>query len=1266
VFPVGRRDFLKLVGLSAVAASCEVIRGDGTTSYAVSDLPIDASLAAIRKEDFVLLRFDFINFVPDGHRLVMARKRSGPGFIIVNFQSQHLFEEAFPEDSAKDDAGNHNGTTPSPPPVGSRLSGPSRLAFAIPDKIHEIPRSLSGLLDLIGKLDLNVTLNATPPGEREVTVVVKVPPPLPVPPPGHRPPWRMTRALRAQRAALAQRFFHLPPALPPKPVVTTQTFTPHAPQLPHTQETAIELPFRLLLSPNRSGAWAHADDPVSHNGRIELWHTRLGTRDQTTGGVDELTPDLRTVRAVWTRDPGFQPAAAAPTTRPDDDPARVFDVNGVNGHESLTDIDRARIVQLTSNFDRYTAPNEPVPAAANLLMLTSMGGWLDVRGDWPNTQDRLLSWEHRATFGRDHFVKKVELAVLYPFGHQALVITITERKFKAEHEHIAYLRKRMFIVIKEPQKDYTVGRDMSSAVQSDLRTMPFLSVKLTTLVSPNLDAANIGDNDANNPFVPLVGGEPFRFRMEGLDVEGNVIRFLAPVVIVPASGIDATGRAEVVFSQVQTAQKYYDTKAQTYDGLTSFDTLCPLHGQRVAYAPSAQPDDTAFETDSIAFVGALYADTTDVPPNYPQFLPVLGETNLVPEAVRHISGEHPLFRFKYHGLYHDVGFDGATNAGELVLAVAAADQTSSFTQPLVSFKNKADRSGGFLSPSFELAALSRHIGPVAGHVPGPFETPADPTAAAALGNFKPSEFFSSLSRVPASLFGVLKLSDLFADILDATGLDQAPKYFSRVVSGAFGVFTDLEALSNDLQQISFTGTSVTNAIGTVLDDIQTAVDPTSAAAAAAAARNAIAGDVATVVTALGTVQATLAAMPGLSNALRADLASRAASLAGTLSGAVADLVAQLADLNLAADLPKEIHTTMRWRGKVKSWAPDGFFKDFFVPVDPTTTDRAPTSDGTADSLLLVVDVRAKTAGGDPQVNLKCTLENFKLNLFGTNAQFLTLDFDLLEFSVELGKKPDASVSLHGITFAGPLAFIETLKNLIPLQGFSDPPNIKVDTDGLTASISAALPSVAIGIFSLENISFGAAINIPFIGLGSALTFSFNFATRENPFNLTVALLGGGGFFGIKISPQGVEMLEAALEAGARVSIDLGVASGSVSAMLGIYFRIETTESGTDEASSKKQLSLTGYFRVRGEVDVLGLITASITLSLSLTFQPDSGKVSGTASLEIEIDILFFSESVTVTCQRQFAGSNGDPSFFDVMHPKGNFRPWNDYLEAFAA
>jgi hypothetical protein len=48
---------------------------------------------------------------------------------------------------------------------------------------------------------------------------------------------------------------------------------------PLATETAIEMPYRLIISPNQYGAWAHASTPVSSQaGRTELWHTRLGSR----------------------------------------------------------------------------------------------------------------------------------------------------------------------------------------------------------------------------------------------------------------------------------------------------------------------------------------------------------------------------------------------------------------------------------------------------------------------------------------------------------------------------------------------------------------------------------------------------------------------------------------------------------------------------------------------------------------------------------------------------------------------------------------------------------------------------------------------------------------------------------------------------------------------------------------------------------------------------------------------------------------------------
>jgi hypothetical protein len=149
-------------------------------------------------------------------------------------------------------------------------------------------------------------------------------------------------------------------------------------------------------------------------------------------------------------------------------------------------------------------------------------------------------------------------------------------------------------------------------------------------------------------------------------------------------------------------------------------------------------------------------------------------------------------------------------------------------------------------------------------------------------------------------------------------------------------------------------------------------------------------------------------------------------------------------------------------------------------------------------------------------------------------------------------------------------------------------------------------------------------------------------------------LGGGGFFGLRLNPKGVVLLEASLEFGACLALDFVVASGSVSCMAGVYLRLEADKG-----------SLTGYLRIRGEVDVLGLISASIEMYMGLTYEFGSGKVIGRASITVEVEMLFFSASVEISCERKFAGSGGDPTFADAMGPYADDGPWVSYCQAFA-
>jgi hypothetical protein len=247
-----------------------------------------------------------------------------------------------------------------------------------------------------------------------------------------------------------------------------------------------------------------------------------------------------------------------------------------------------------------------------------------------------------------------------------------------------------------------------------------------------------------------------------------------------------------------------------------------------------------------------------------------------------------------------------------------------------------------------------------------------------------------------------------------------------------------------------------------------------------------------------------------------------------------------------------------------------------------------------------------------------------------------------------------------IEFLGDLSFLNTLRQFIPSDGFQDPPSLDVTADGITAGYSLPLPSIGVGVFSLENIALSAALTLPFFS-PNPVRFRFAFCSREHPFLISVSLLGGGGFFGIAVGPDGVEILEASIEVGANVSIDVVVASGNVHIMAGVYLKFDMVAHDSQ---------LTGYLRAGGSLDVLGLISASVEFYLGFTyyFGPPCS-IAGEATVTIEVHVLFFSASVSASLRREFS----DPpiSFADLIpalagDPPGTSSIWNAYCDSFAA
>jgi len=298
-------------------------------------------------------------------------------------------------------------------------------------------------------------------------------------------------------------------------------------------------------------------------------------------------------------------------------------------------------------------------------------------------------------------------------------------------------------------------------------------------------------------------------------------------------------------------------------------------------------------------------------------------------------------------------------------------------------------------------------------------------------------------------------------------------------------------------------------------------------------------------------------------------------------------------------------------------------------------------------LYLTATLTTPLDGGSPTFVIDGALEQFALHFLSS----LRINFVALRFRAVDGCKPDISAEGVDLVFEGPLTFVNTLRDILPADGFSDPPYVTVDGAGILAGYTLAVPSLGIGIFSLQNLSLAAQLSVPFVGKPASVRFAVS--ERHKPFLVSVTLFGGGGFFAMALSADGLEQIEAAIEFGGNLSLNLGVASGGVYVMAGIYFSLAGDET-----------KLTGYLRCGGYLEVLGIISISIEFYLGFTFRSKGGgggEVWGQASVKVAVKIAFFSVSVTLTVERRFAGAAGDPTFEQVVGPDD----WNTYCAAFA-
>ncbi len=1102
---------------------------------------------------------------------------SQPGYLIVTFPPQTVVEEAVfessptnppPDESSLPYNTNPPPVVPPPYPARARIGGPSKLVFRIPaGSDTRIPYTTEGILNWDG--------------------------------------------LEPSVSALAD--------VPPLPTATERHNAP-AITRPGRQDTAIELPYRLILSPNHAIAWQHARGLRTQAGVTELWHTRLASQP-SPGTIIELSrKQPAPLRAIWS--PDFNPNKFLATDPP------LFQQPDTDWGvlTAMTPSDRHEIVVNTSGFHGYVKDKtdlrdyEPLPIFAEQLILSPLGGWLKSRG----------TWDPPAPF--KPFVitlpQNPGSVVLIPIL-QNLIKDLDRqplpRGLKDTANHLAKLPEGS-AENKELAGQVEKALEAAAAVTPSLNLSGLSDVVLAKSASLSgilwpLLLGETGDllNLSEWTHIATLGRDhyvrivyeghlyPFGHRAALIKVTERKIR---DVILPDGSSTPLAYLVQHMFIVVRQPLRDY-TLPEIKSKLQNGGRALPFHNIRL----------TTLVTPDIANP----AGPSKIPGTLYSFWVRLG------------TGASAADDFKFHAVSEDIAGSSADLTASLVFipfGEGAAGRQLAFS---------GYTAGG------EARAVT---------VPGQKITYAPAAAGGSNENTNLTTtalYFTSQPAPYDKTFGMFLPKLLMASVnlpaveamlgqSAATKVALHDQYLTNAAGNTTGLFAQI------VKEVSPGVVAAEKLVSTFTADKGGGVaTPDLSISGLTSKLGPMAGD-------LGNAAGDIFNPSDFFNDVK-----DAAKLFGTLS--LADL---LAPLTMTAGAPKlqfnkEVLPAAPPAQKLKltatlDWTPEVTDLEFGIVTFHADRNEVDAKFEVHGLFEQIIDLPPTGPTTPPSAKMNGSLTDFRIELL----HVVEVLFVRFAFASEAGKKMDVTVDLDPdtpIRFMEDLQFVEELRKNIPSGLFGDGPSLDINATRIKAGFSLALPPVSVGVFALRDVVLAAFIELPFLD-GKPL-FDFSFSSREHPFNLTISFLGGGGFFHLQIDTLGIKLLEAALEFGASASIDLGVASGSVHIMAGIYFSMQRREIDGVEVDAA---TLEGYLRLGGELSVLGLISVSLEFYLSFRYETAKNAAYGRATLTVKVEVLFFSASVDVTVEKRFGGSSGDPLFLDTFT---SAVVWDEYAGAFA-
>ncbi|GHH94630.1 hypothetical protein [Streptomyces capillispiralis] len=290
----------------------------------------------------------------------------------------------------------------------------------------------------------------------------------------------------------------------------------------------------------------------------------------------------------------------------------------------------------------------------------------------------------------------------------------------------------------------------------------------------------------------------------------------------------------------------------------------------------------------------------------------------------------------------------------------------------------------------------------------------------------------------------------------------------------------------------------------------------------------------------------------------------------------------------------------------------------------------------------------------------CALKDFTLVLPPPPAApLLKLSFDSVTFTQGPCRAPAVSLDGMGIEFAGPLQLLRELQSQLESLIGARGPTTSVSTSGVTVGYEVGIPKAAAGMFLLQNVTGRVRVTVPFVE--EPVSVALGLAGREHPFALTVSAFGGGGYADVEIAGTREPKVEMSLEFGAMLAVDFVIARAEVHALGGARFL----------RHPDGRVELEAFLRIGGSVELLGLVSVSIELRVSLTYLDGPPRLFGRATLVIELDLTLYSETVTVDSGTIELIGGGAPTrhLEEASTPAersaSGFEAWQRYRRAFA-